>query len=104
MPCYREYKASRVACAIVYQARKEEIEAIVMRESSGSAVFDDNSLYWCVELVEITGYEEHQLIEIAKKIKNGGRLTYTPSAKKNARRNKENLSVKLSPSGIIQSN
>ncbi len=56
MPCYREYASSRIACAIVYQARKDEIEAIVMRESSGSAVFDDNSVYWCEELIEMTGH------------------------------------------------
>jgi len=56
MPYYREYPSSQIASAIVYQARKDEIETMIMRESSGSAVFDDNSLFWCPELVELTGY------------------------------------------------
>lgn len=72
-----------------------------MRESSGSAVYDDNSLFWCSELTEIIGYQEHQLVSLAKKIRMGGKPMNTPSAKKNQRRNKENYSSKqLSPSQV----
>lgn len=102
MPTFRDRCPSFIACAILYQSRKDEISRLKMKVDNPEEEDSIQKMYWCQELEQMTSYSEKELKDYGRKIKRKHYGKMTPSEKK--RKNKENLSQKQTPCSVSLAN